>query len=158
LGFFGWLEPDHPAATLPADLAAVDRAVALPEAAAPSARAGAASRAARSVFSTAGALRCRDLRADEIARVWGDDLRHVERGVDGVLSFFAGAHARVVLREKERRVLRPHGALLRTGDRLTPDEASLTTTVWMAGVFNSLVTQGHVSINRLLSTTRSYLG
>jgi len=28
----------------------------------------------------------------------------------------------------------------------------------MAGVFNSLLTQGHVSINRLLSTTRSYLG
>jgi len=27
----------------------------------------------------------------------------------------------------------------------------------MAGVFNALVTQGHVSINRLLSTTRSYL-
>ena len=27
----------------------------------------------------------------------------------------------------------------------------------MAGVFNSLVTQGHVSINRFLSTTRSYL-
>ena len=40
---------------------------------------------------------------------------------------------------------------------LTPDEASLTTTVWMAGVFNALLTQGHVSINRLLSTTRSYL-
>ena len=28
----------------------------------------------------------------------------------------------------------------------------------MAGVFHSLVTQGHVSINRLLSTARSYLG
>jgi len=28
----------------------------------------------------------------------------------------------------------------------------------MAGVFNSLLTQGHVSINRLLSATRSYLG
>ena len=54
-------------------------------------------------------------------------------------------------------MLRPHGHLLRTGDHLTPDEASLTTTVWMAGVFNALLTQGHVSINRLLSTTRSYL-
>ena len=28
----------------------------------------------------------------------------------------------------------------------------------MAGVFNSMVTQGHVSINRFLSTTHSYLG
>src|SRR5262249_12402306 len=32
LGFFGWLEPDHPAATSRDDVAAVDRAVALPEA------------------------------------------------------------------------------------------------------------------------------
>ena len=28
----------------------------------------------------------------------------------------------------------------------------------MAGVFHSMVTQGHVSINRFLSTTHSYLG
>src|SRR5678815_5269544 len=63
----------------------------------------------------------------------------------------------VVLRAKEVRVLRPHGHLLRTGEHLTPDEASLTTTVWMGGVFNALLTQGHVSINRFLSTTRSYL-
>ena len=55
-------------------------------------------------------------------------------------------------------MLRPHGHILRTGDHLVPDEASLTSTVWMAGVFHSMVTQGHVSINRFLSTTRSYLG
>ena len=28
----------------------------------------------------------------------------------------------------------------------------------MSGVFHSMVTQGHVSINRLLSTAHSYLG
>src|SRR6185436_11372576 len=72
-------------------------------------------------------------------------------------SFFTGAHTHVALRAKELRVLRPHGRILRTGDRLEPDEASLTTNVWMGGVFNALLTQGHVSINRLLSTTRSYL-
>ena len=55
-------------------------------------------------------------------------------------------------------MLRPHGQILRTGDGLVPDEASLTSTAWMAGVFHSLLTQGHVSINRLLSTVRSYLG
>ena len=44
--------------------------------------------------------------------------------------------------------------MLRTGGHLVPDEASLTSTAWMAGVFHSLVTQGHVSINRFLSTTR----
>jgi 1,2-beta-oligoglucan phosphorylase len=30
--------------------------------------------------------------------------------------------------------------------------------VWMAGVFHSMVTQGHVSINRFLSTAHSWLG
>ena len=59
---------------------------------------------------------------------------------------------------KERGVLRPHGQILRTGDALVPDEASLTSTAWMGGVFHSMVTQGHVSINRFLSTTHSYLG
>ena len=55
-------------------------------------------------------------------------------------------------------MLRPHGQLLRTGLHMTPDETSLTSTVWMSGVFHSMVTQGHVSINRLLSTVHSYLG
>ena len=44
------------------------------------------------------------------------------------------------------------------GVHATPDEQALTSTVWMNGVFNSMLTQGHVSFNRLLSTTRSYLG
>ena len=75
-----------------------------------------------------------------------------------LLSFFRADGAHVVLPAKERASLRPHGQILRTGDRLVPDEASLTTTVWMGGVFHSMVTQGHVSINRFLSTTHSYLG
>src|SRR5262249_40295936 len=40
LGFFGWLEADHPGASSTADLAFVDRATALPEAAGPSASSG----------------------------------------------------------------------------------------------------------------------
>ncbi len=64
----------------------------------------------------------------------------------------------MVLKAKELQVLRPHGHILRTGERLTPDEAALTSTAWMAGVFHSMVTQGHVNINRFLSTTHSYLG
>ncbi|HEX5049531.1 MAG TPA: hypothetical protein VFX89_20635, partial [Gammaproteobacteria bacterium] len=78
-----------------------------------------------------------------------------ERGA--LLSFFHGADRHVVLRAKELRVLRPHGHLLRTGRHLTPDETGLTSTAWMGGVFHSMVTQGHVSINRLLSTVHSYL-
>ena len=158
-GFFGWFEPDHQDVTSDADLAAVDRVLALPEAAAPRtrSRAATAARPISTLFSAHNLLRCRDLTEAEVALYWGNDLRHVEREDGQLLAFFAGARTHVALRAKEVRVLRPHGHLLRTGDHLTPDEASLTTTVWMAGVFNALLTQGHVSINRLLSTTRSYL-
>jgi cellobiose phosphorylase len=158
-GFFAYLEPDHPTATSIADLAAVDRALALPEASAPpevEMTAGAAP--AATLFSARPVLRCRELEAAEIAGLWSEGLRHVERDDGCLLSFFTSAETHVALRAKELRVLRPHGHILRTGDRLEPDEASLTTTAWMAGVFNCLLTQGHVSINRLLSTTRSYLG
>ena len=75
-----------------------------------------------------------------------------------LLSFFHGADRHVVLRAKELRVQRPHGHLLRTGRHLTPDETALTSTAWMGGVFHSMVTQGHVSINRFLSTVHSYVG
>ncbi len=159
LGFFAWFEPDHPAATSEADLASVDRATALPEATPPKTSGGGASgsRPVPTLFSARAPLACRDLTAAEISRFWGAAPRHAERDGDQLLSFFTAAHTHVVLRAKELRVLRPHGELFRTGDRLTPDEESLTTTVWMAGVFNALLTQGHVSINRVLSTTRSYL-
>src|SRR4029434_6261685 len=80
-----------------------------------------------------------------------------EQEGDRLQSFFAGGDTHVVLPAKERATLRRHGQVLRSGDRLEPDEASLTTTVWMGGVFHSMVTQGHVSVNRFLSTTHSYL-
>jgi cellobiose phosphorylase len=157
-GFFAWFEADHPAATSDADVAAVDRALALPEASPPRADTPAGAAPAATLFSARPILRCRELTDAEIARLWGDGLREVEREGGRLHSFFTGADTHVALRAKELGVLRPHGHILRTGDRLVPDEASLTTNVWMAGVFNALVTQGHVSINRFLSTTRSYLG
>jgi len=154
-GFFGWFEPDHPAASSAADLTSVDRALALPEAkaAAPEDR-----EASATLFSARPLLATLDLNDGEIADAFGKGLRHVERDNGAVLSFFAGTNRHVVLEAKERKVLRPHGHLIRSGDHVVPDEASLTSTTWMAGVFHSLVTQGHVSINRLLSTARSYLG
>lgn len=159
LGFFGCFVADHPAATGAADLAHAAHILALPEAAAAAvAPAAPLSAPVPSLFATAPRLACRDLTAAEIAREWPQPHRHPESGDGTPWSFFCGAHTHVVLRAKEHRVLRPHGHLLRTGDALVPDEASLTTTAWMDGVFNSLVTQGHVGINRFLSTQRSYLG
>src|SRR5262249_32009749 len=98
-----------------------------------------------------------DLSEAEITVLFGSERRQVEREHNDLLSFFTGVNRHVVLKAKELRVLRPHGHIIRSGKELTPDEASLTSTTWMAGVFNSMLTQGHVNINRFLSTTRSYL-
>jgi cellobiose phosphorylase len=165
-GFFGLIAPDHPAATSATDLARVDEVLALPEAAAAatgsrSAASGSANGAplAGTSFSSAPLLRARDLDAEALRKLFRSPWRHAETDEQGrPLSFFHGTDRHVVLRAKELQVLRPHGHLLRTGRHLTPDESALTSTAWMAGVFHSLVTQGHVSINRLLSTVHSYLG
>jgi cellobiose phosphorylase len=160
LGFFGWLEPDHPEATSEADLRHVERALSLPEAAAPpETETGAEGEGvAPTLFSARPLLAALELDEDALRARFGEARHHAEREQGRLLSFFSGADRHVVLAAKERAVLRPHGQILRTGDALAPDEASLTSTVWMAGTFHSLVTQGHVNINRFLSTARSYLG
>ena len=157
-GFFAWFEPHHPDASGAADLAFVDRALGLPEATAPDETRAAVSPRAATLFSDAPLLAVADLEADELATHFAGDRHAVEEADGRLLSFFGVDGAHVVLPAKERASLRPHGQILRSGDQLVPDEASLTTTVWMGGVFHSMVTQGHVSINRLLSTTHSYLG
>jgi len=158
LGFFAWLEPDHPGASASDDLAFVDRALSLPEANAPHAAQTAPSPPATTLFSHATLLPAADLDPDGLTEHFGGDRHAVEEADGRLLSFFGRDGRHVVLPAKERASLRPHGQILRTGDRLVPEEASLTTTVWMGGVFHSMVTQGHVNINRLLSTTHSYLG
>jgi cellobiose phosphorylase len=158
-GFFGWLEEHHPAATSASDLGFVDRALALPErVASASENAPVAAPFTPSWFTDCPVLAATALVEVEIERLFGGERRQVEREGDTLLSFFTGRRSHVVLCPKELSVLRPHGHILRTGGALTPDEAALTSTVWMGGVFHSMVTQGHVSINRFLSTTHSYLG
>ena len=158
-GFFGWFERDHPEATSSRDLTFVDLALALPEALPPSSRSLDERRIpARSLFSSAPLLDAEDLNETEIAALFGEDLRDVERENGRLLSFFTGDRSHVALKAKELAVLRPHGHILHSGSSLIPDEAALTSTVWMSGVFHSMVTQGHVSINRFLSTTHGYLG
>lgn len=159
-GFFALLVPDHPAATSPADLAHVDEALAQPEAVDPAPLAGKISPTpACSLFSTAPFLPVRDLGSDDITRFFGGQREHPETDKNGnLLSFFTPRGSHVVLAAKERQVLRPHGLIMRTGNALAPEESSLASTAWMAGVFHSMVTQGHVSINRLLSTCHGYLG
>jgi cellobiose phosphorylase len=159
-GFFGWYRADHPEATSSSDLECVNEIFALPEATPvaiepkPAGDSGTAT-----LFSSAPPLDALDLDVDALRAVFGSPWRHEELDERGVLlSFFHGADRHVVLRAKELRVQRPYGHLLRTGRHITPDETALTSTAWMGGVFHSMLTQGHVSINRLLSTVHSYLG
>jgi cellobiose phosphorylase len=161
-GFFGGFVADHPEATSAADLSRVSAMLALPEAA-PAEAAGGTSLAGESragtLFCAAAPLRASGLDTEALRRVFPSPWRHEETDERGErLSFFHGTGRHVVLQAKELRVLRPHGQLLRTGRHLTPDESALTSTVWMSGVFHSMLAQGHVSINRFLSTRRSYLG
>jgi cellobiose phosphorylase len=158
-GFFGMLVADHPAATDASDLVHVDTVLALPEAKATQGGVTNGSAATgRSLFATAPLLNALELSAEDERALFDGDRRHEEFDSRGKhLSFFTGVESHVVLRAKELHVERPHGHVLRTGSHLTPDERALTTTLWMNGVFNSMLTQGHVSFNRLLSTQRSYL-
>ena len=159
-GFFGLYVPDHPEATSAADVERAGEALGLPEAA----PAGLESQPAdgtdnSTLFSAAPLLDTLELDGDSLQPFFGSQWRHVEVDASGErLSFFHGADCHVVLRPKELRVLRPHGHLLRTGRHTTPDETALTSTAWMSGVFHSMLTQGHVSINRFLSTVHTYLG
>ncbi|WP_161965721.1 GH36-type glycosyl hydrolase domain-containing protein [Steroidobacter cummioxidans] len=159
-GFFGSFSADHPAATALGDLDAVDHALDLPEAALSElAAAGGDDSNNVTLFSQSPLLDAIDLQRDELNTLFGSQRRHEEVDEQGsVLSFFYDADRHVVLKAKERRVLRPHGHVLRSGWHATPDELALTSTVWMDGVFHSMLTQGHVSFNRLLSTVHSYLG
>ena len=159
-GFFGLYRPDHPGATSPADLESIDAATALPEAVQGTLGFVPADvTATATLFASAAALQTTDLDDAAARELFPGEWRHEERDEQGaLLSFFHGADCHVVLRAKELRVQRPHGHMLRTGLHVTPDEMALTSTVWMHGVFHSMLTQGHVSFNRFLSTTHSYLG
>jgi 1,2-beta-oligoglucan phosphorylase len=162
-GFFGLYLADHPEPTSQADLRRLDQVLALPETTgAPLAAlplTAAAPDKPQTLFSSAQPLAVETLSMTALQRLFAGPWRHLEVGESGeALSFFCGVDRHVVLRAKELQVLRPHGHLLRSGRHTTPDEASLTSTAWMSGVFHSMLTQGHVSINRMLSTVHSYLG
>ena len=78
---------------------------------------------------------------------------HEEHQQGRLLSFFVpeGVHNRhVVLRDKERQVARRHGTLLRSGQGMLPDEATMCVTGWMHGVFGAQLTLGNTSFQQAL--------
>jgi 1,2-beta-oligoglucan phosphorylase len=158
--FYGILRADHPEASGPGDAGLAAVALALPEATAstPSPSRGAGAAPTASLFTDAPALEVSDLALADLAPFCGPGTRLLEEGEGGWWSFVSDAGEAFTSRHKEGHVLRPHGHVLRTGVALTPSTDALTSTVYLAGLFASQVTQGHVARLNLLSGRRTYLG
>ena len=152
--FFGLHEPDHPAASSDADLSLVEIAERASADWAP--RDVALTAPARTLLHDAPAA-VADALDEKTIRARYPRRTHVER-VDGqLLSFFTPGrtHSRhIVLRGKERIVARRHGALIRSGEEMLPDETILCATAWMHGVFGAQLTIGNTSFHKLFSVSR----
>ena len=153
-GFFGLFSPDHPAASSADDLSLVDAALSgLPDwipaevALAPP---------ARSVLHAAPVLVADTFDPSIIDRLY-PVRTHEEWAHHKLLSFFTPGetHSRhIVLRDKERLVVRRHGELLRSGAALMPSDDALSVTCWMHGVFAAQLTIGNTSFHPLFSISR----
>jgi 1,2-beta-oligoglucan phosphorylase len=152
--FFGAYEPDHSAASSDADLSIVDIVEQAARDFAP--RPLALSDPTRSLLHIALSATADPLDKKAIAARYRRRM-HEERAQGELLSFFTPGRTRsrhVVLRDKERIVPRRHGALLRSGDAMLPDDDLLCATCWMHGVFGAQLTIGNTSFHKLFSVSR----
>lgn len=87
-----------------------------------------------------------------------DGARFIERDDQGrVLSAFGVDGTHVVSGGKNAQLVRPHGHVMIAGASLSPDEPSLSTTVFEHGVFGSHTVYGNTSFDRLVSVHRHHL-
>jgi cellobiose phosphorylase len=152
--FFGLYQPDHPEASSDADLRRIDQAEGA--LAAFSVVALTRCEVARSIVQDAAPVIARPLDEGALAARYPERAQE-ERTGGRPMSFFTpdGAHNRhVVLQDKERAVARRHGTILRTGQGMLLDEATLCATCWMHGVFAAQLTIGNTSFHKLFSVAR----
>ena len=150
--FIAVYEPDHPDASSDGDLTKL-RDIGWPDS---SAVGPALTKARRSIVQDSPVCRVARVRAGELKRRYPDRTLAEFRN-RRLLSFFTPdpPHNRhVVLHAKERIVTRRHGALLRTGNAMLPDESTLCVTCWMHGVFAAQLTIGNTSFHKLFSVSR----
>lgn len=75
-----------------------------------------------------------------------------------LLSFFTDDHAHVVTKDKELLMERPHGTIIITPpDQHAVNNALISSTQYMYGIFNSHVVIGNTDLHKLLSTPRGSL-
>jgi 1,2-beta-oligoglucan phosphorylase len=150
--FFGLYVAHHPEASGDADLTRLDT-IAWPDR---NATAVSSREVRRSLAQDAPSVRVEAMSQSALHSRYAD--RFLEEYDSGVLlSFFTGDpwHNRhVVLRDKERIVTRRHGAILRTGRAMLPDESTMCTTCWMHGVFAAQLTIGNTSFHKLFGVSR----
>ena len=152
--FFGLHELDHADASSDADLARLDKVRSAATAFAP--KDVKLAIPVRGLVQDSPPLISDALSDAEIARRYSA-RQHEERENGKLLSFFVPdeAHNRhVVLAEKERRVPRRHGTLLRSGQGMLLDETTLCATAWMQGIFGAQLTIGNTSFHKLFSISR----
>ena len=148
--------PDHPAASTAADLACLREL--LPAQWGEPALPPAAPKLPLSLFVSAPWLHGEHPSSSELAQWFPGKHRHLEQGPDGVLqSFFSGPDTHVVLRDKEARVARPHGHILRSGDSTWIDDNQFGITCYAAGIFGAQTYLGNPSFGRLLPVVRNAL-
>lgn len=149
-------QSDHPEPTSDADLALLDRPLEIPAATEPFSEPACAT----TLFHTPRIRHGRDLTETELQAIVTDPWDLIERGPQGELwSWFAGPESRhFVTRAKEAASARPHANILRSGGGDFPAASQLTTTTFMAGVFNALLSSGHPSFHRLLAFPRESCG
>jgi cellobiose phosphorylase len=155
LTFFGLFEAHHAEATSIADLGKLEAIDRLAQGGALRVDATPAG-VPRSVLQAAQPLSGISLSSDAVSRAYPECL-HEERRDGELLSFFIpdGAHNRhIVMAAKERQMRRRHGAVLRTGSGLLPDETTMSATLWMHGVFGAQATIGNTALHKLFSVSR----
>lgn len=76
---------------------------------------------------------------------------------DELLSFFTPTYEHIVLKAKELRMERPHGHIMMSGDNAKLTDRVLSSTNYMYGMFNSQITVGNTSFNKLMTNARNAL-
>ncbi|WP_404455437.1 GH36-type glycosyl hydrolase domain-containing protein [Oceanobacillus kapialis] len=97
-----------------------------------------------------------EMSEDEVAAYY-PERRLEEKTEGGLLSFFTPTHEHVVLAKKELMVERPHGHILMSGQNDVVKDTTITTNLYMYGLFNSQISIGNTNMNKMLSNARNPL-
>ncbi|MDB4987461.1 MAG: hypothetical protein JWN04_2639 [Myxococcaceae bacterium] len=143
--------PDHPEASSEADLARLSTLTGAPRLGTAPVPTADFAKPGQGRVQRARLLPAEELSLAELDELFGSQRRQLEEVDGALLSFFTDGPRHVVLRAKELLVDRPHGHIMQAGAGYVPDERTMSTTAFAAGVFNSHLTQGNTNFNTLLS-------